>query len=215
MGINPRSDSYESLLWDVVCNVHRYIPKPLHRVLDLGAHFGMFSLYCASRGCYVKAYEPNPEVFSELMHTAEVAKEIGLGRINPVRMAIWSAKGVGCVRKRSESSAANVVIPSEVSDPQQGQVACVCLREAMEGKYWHCVKVDVEGAEAEIFSSVEDEDFQRIGFLTIEIHNDLIPRYVRTMLQGKLKAHFPNWEEVPVKVNGAPTDDTASLFCWR
>lgn len=212
--INPRSDSYEALLWDVVTNAHRYIPKPGDQVLDLGAHFGMFSLYCAARGCHVKAYEPNPEAMAELLHTVAVAKEIGLGDIEPWGFAIWRGKENAYICKRMDTSAACVLSPVRWSanDPM---VRCISLRDAMQGMKWDCVKVDVEGSEVEIFRTVEQEDFDRIGFLTIEIHNDLLSHQDREYLIAKLKNAFPFYGTIPVKVGGVPTGDLACLYCWR
>src|SRR5438105_14553290 len=87
--INTKSDSYEALMWDIICDAHRYSPKAGDRVLDLGAHMGLFSLYCAARGCLVCAYEPSVPTFKELSHQAEVAKEIGVGEIRAYPFAVW------------------------------------------------------------------------------------------------------------------------------
>lgn len=215
---NTRSDSYEALLWDVVTNAHRYIPTPGDRVLDLGAHFGVFSLYCASRGCNVVAYEPLPEAFRELQHSARVADEIGLGKIFPQDLAVWSgAQFVTLWKPADMPSAIGSVLPIPVSfiNPSVWRVPAISLRTALGYADVDCVKVDIEGAEYEVFRAAEQQDLDRIKFLTLEIHNDLLPKERREELIAKLVAAFPQHEKISVKVNGQPTDDIATLLCWR
>ena len=211
---NTKSDSYEALCWDVITNAHRYLTKPGDRVLDLGAHFGMFALHCAARGCLVDAYEPAEEAFAELQHSAAVAKEIGLGVISCYRYAIWSSVGYRSMSFSKDSTAANSLIP-RLTDTGFTSVRTVDLHSALRGETWDCVKMDVEGAEAEIFSVVDHADFARIKFLTIEIHNDILDLEVRRALVSQLQSAFPHNEVIPVKVNGEPARDVATLLCWR
>jgi len=210
---NAGADTYEMLLWDICTNAHRYQPMLDDNVLDLGAHFGIFSLYCASRGCHVKAYEPSPESIKELLHTVEVAKEIGLGEIRPVACAVWGNRGEGFLRKREPSTTNAIFTRKEC--PDGIPTMCVTLRDAMEDKTWDCCKVDVEGSEGEIFLSASVEDLARIDFLTMEIHNDLLPLRTRQLLVTRLCENFPYHTGIPVKVNGEPTNDFATLICWR
>jgi FkbM family methyltransferase len=200
-------------MWDVICNVHRYIPKPGDWVLDLGAHFGMFSLYCAARGCIVSAFEPNPEAFSELVHKVAVAHAIGRGEIIAHDVAVWNQTGFGLLFKR-ESSAAHTMVPMGETVGQRC-VSCFSLEQVLDGRIWDCVKVDVEGAEYPIFAEASDKDLQAIRYLTMEIHNDILGAGQIRELKARLQESFRIVDRLPVLKDGVDTGQDSALFCRR
>lgn len=212
--INPQSDSYEALLWDVITNAHRYVPKPGDGVLDLGAHFGMFSLYCAARGAAVVAYEPSAEAFSNLIHSAAVASDIGLGSIEPVNAALWKNTGFEEFNLSDRSTGENSLLNREGTS-WKTSVPTVTLNLALHDLYWDCVKVDIEGAEYETFKAASKEDLEKIKFLTMEIHNDLLPVASVKELIALLENSFPKVKKMFVKKNGEETDVVSTILCWR
>jgi len=212
--VNTKSDSYEALCWDVITNVHRYIPKPRDRVLDLGAHFGVFSLYCAARGCYVKAVEPNPEVLVELVHSAAVANDIGNGKIEIVNAAVADKYRKGFLWHFPETSAINTIMGRSGSDGCI-EVQCFSLADLLGESYWDCVKVDIEGAEYETFMAASEATLERIGYLTMEIHTDLIPQGQCQELVKKLEQNFDSTSKLYLKWNGEQTDIVTAIYCWR
>lgn len=218
--INPKSDSYSALMWDIVCNAQRYSPRWGHKVLDLGAHFGMFSLFCASRGCDVTAIEPDPKTFLELMHSCEVAKEIGQGEITPIRAAVCGTAGERAFWRHPETSGSNSLIQKKGMLDQipyltQIYVPAITLKSALGETNWNCVKVDIEGSEYEAFITADSHDFAKINYLTMEIHNDILSLANRNELIERLKAEFPDFDAIPVMVNGRATSDLVSIMCWR
>jgi FkbM family methyltransferase len=211
--INPCSDTYSALMWDVITNAHRYIPKPGDWVLDLGAHFGMFSLYCASRGCVVESYEPATIAFGELCHTAEVATEIKKGKINPINKAVWSSDGRMFLSLDPLTSAANkLATPS--TEPCEF-VQTVSLKTALRGRSWDCMKVDIEGAEWEVLTKASRRDLELIKFLTIEIHNNLLSKEQVDDLRALFSSSFRDVQRLPMFAAGIDTGADSALFCWR
>lgn len=212
--LNPQSDSYEALMWDVLTNAHRFIPFPGARVLDLGAHFGIFSLYCAARGAYVVAYEPSVEAFGNLIHSAAVARDIGLGSIEPINAAVWNASVIAPFNLSMRSSGENSLL-SRSGISGMAMVPTVTLHDALRGLYWDCVKVDIEGAEFEVFKAASKEDLELIGFLTMEIHNDLLPVDSVKELIALLDTSFPFVQKLFVKKDGVKTDIVSTILCGR
>lgn len=212
--VDPRSDSYSALMWDVITNAHHYIPRTGDRVLDLGAHYGMFSLYCAARGCQVMAYEPQRIPFKELCHTAEVAAEIGYGSIEPIEKAVWTHNGYVYLDKAPGGTSATAsIMRADQNDGLASQrVECVAFDELLNrtGLWWNCVKMDIEGAEYEILTRSKHLD--RIGFLTVEIHNDILGTEPGQTLRKHLEDEFGHVQRLPRK--GYPEQDVA-LFCRR
>jgi FkbM family methyltransferase len=209
---NTKSDSYEALMWDVITNVHRYIPRLGDKVLDLGAHFGMFSLYCAARGCLVTALEPTYTSFIELEGNARVAREIARGEINPQQVAVWDSDGMVLLSIDPTTTAANYV----VGDRGEGvPVHAVSLAGLLNMQDWDCVKMDIEGAEHRVLMNTHPDKLQRIKFLTVEIHNNLLAREQCVELRQRLTSIYSQVESLPVIVEGKPTDQDSALYCWR
>lgn len=206
--LNPKSDSYEALMWDIITDVHKYCPKQGDNVLDLGAHCGFFSLYCAARGANVKAYEPNQLLLVELVHSAAVAGDIGRGSITISPKAIWSTGGLGMLFERSDSSAAYTLMafPEHTGG---APVQLESLHDALEDKIWDCVKVDIEGAEAEVFTESDPQDLERIRFLTMEIHHDLLSKADCEDLVMRVSASFPH------TMRKYAAGKVTALVCWR
>lgn len=212
--IDPKSDSYSALMWDVITNCHHYVPKPGDRVLDLGAHFGMFSLYCAARGAIVVAYEPTPQSFGELCYTAAVAHDISPTSLEPVNCAVGGKTGYRKFFLSTETSAQNTFL-NRADNGIVITVPVVDLKTALGSYKWDCVKVDIEGAEYETFMAASSEDLALIRFLTMEIHNDLLPKDQIDELVARLEKEFPRVHKIMVKRNGVTTDIVATILCWR
>lgn len=194
-------------MWDVVVNEHQYVPKPGDMVLDLGMWHGHFTIYCASRGAFVKGYEPIPEVFSEFEQYLK--KESFVDSVNPVNKAVWSSDGKVAfnIDQRNERSSAvgggNLIVP------------CESLAAAMEDVAWECVKVDIEGAEHEVFTKCDATLFERIGFLTMEIHNDVLTQEQHDELVSRIVKGFGKTKLVEQYAHGKPLGRICKVFAWR
>ena len=164
-------------MFDLVCNEHRYTPKKGDKVLDLGAYFGFFSLFCACHGANVVAYEPDPDNYDRLLDATGRAREIGFGTIFPVKEAVWLYDGILSLYREHHSGTSNVVANGEL----RTQVKTASLHHALNEQKWDCVKMDIEGAEFPVLQNASDEDLKKIKYLSLELHNhisnDPQPRY--------------------------------------
>jgi len=196
-------------MFDIVVDEQRYTPRLYHRVLDLGAWYGHFTFYCASRGAMVKAYEPMPDVFAEFAH--DLSKHGWSEQVKAINRAI-SHTGV----KRSmfvpeNSRSASFFRLGEIILPD---VETETLGAALGGHIWDCVKVDIEGAEYEVFTRATDWELDRIRYLTMELHNDVLSQEEHDELISRLN-YFRNVDKVPEERNGQPTGRIAKIFCWH
>lgn len=197
-------------LWEICANEHRYVPQSGDRVLDIGANKGFFSLYCATRGALVTAYEPDPDTFKELVTQVEVAQKCGGTKITPYKAAVWSESGERLLWRDPQRPETNSMLRPGVYSVM---VRTVSLTQALAGKFWQCVKVDVEGAEAQIFLNAKREDMRLIGYLTMELHSGVLTLDQNNALLERLRLEFPRVDAVPELVNEVPTGRTAKVFC--
>lgn len=159
--------------------VYKNILRKLERcetVVDLGANIGLASLYFAGHypSCRLLAVEPNPPTYEIL--AANLSGLVEAGRCRTLRAAVWG------------SEKALVADPSQAAD----HYSAFATREAAGGENGRAtmqglpitriisdsgfervdlLKVDIEGAEVELFKGNTDW-LKSIGAIAIEFHHD-------------------------------------------
>jgi FkbM family methyltransferase len=199
-----KADSPEALMWDIVTDAVRYTPQSGHRVLDLGAHWAYFSLYCAARGASVKAYEPLKENYDRAVETLNSGG--CRGNVELINKAIWPQPTTRIWKDPDNTGASTT---GEVGD----LVECDTLHQSLDGKIWDCVKVDIEGAERVIFRNLPKEDFGLIRYLTMEMHLHAMTREEENELLDTLRWGFPNVNAVVEEINPQNMGRTRVVFC--
>jgi FkbM family methyltransferase len=170
---------------------HTFIPRRLNAnstVIDLGANEGEFSRSISARyRCRCIAVEPNPTLF------AKIEK---IPQIEAVHGAIADRSGSVQLALSDNIEASSILIDG----PTAVTVPALTLEELFLKKkitYADVVKVDIEGAEAQMFLSLPDRIFQMIGQITIEFHEfcGLITKEDRKGIVATLSAN--NFESIP------------------
>lgn len=164
-----------SLAW---AGVHsRFKPGPGKRVMDIGANTGIFSTFCAVKGCdFVLAFEPfyKPyQLFSRMLGDTSLYWHVSL-----LPHAVWifdgpEVKYVGNHSKLEGCDAFNGGVPADgVTEnfDHALNVPCVTLETALGYREWDCVKMDIEGAECEVLITTPVERLKQIKFLYVEFH---------------------------------------------
>lgn len=166
---DPSDATGYGFMFDIICNEHRYIPLIGHKVLDLGAHFGFFSLFCASHGANVVAYEPDSENFKRLLDAQYRASEIGMGTIEVHKNAVWTCDTQIPLYRDHHSGTSNIC---SLGHPIES-VRTAPFSAVLGNAEWDCVKMDIESAEFDILTQSKDEDLQKIKYLSLELHNHI------------------------------------------
>lgn len=151
-----------------------YEPKPGDVVADIGAHIGLFTLLVLQKQSRVQvlALEPSPENFGCLkQNLAEFAPR---GKVRAHNLAIGAAFGkirMGPLPTNRSFDART--IPAKATEP--GAIDAVPLAHLFDlaaTERFSLLKMDVEGAEYEVFFNVEDSVLQRLERLAIEYHDN-------------------------------------------
>jgi FkbM family methyltransferase len=130
-------------------------------VLDVGAFYGEFTIACWRRGLMVMTYEPSPDHF-------EIAKmNLRMNGIEDDSM-VWAAvsnfAGIGRFDYNADHPAGSKLGATGVPVP------VMKLSEIIQtGNTRYAVKLDCEGAENEIFETVDWLQF--VDWLSMEWHN--------------------------------------------
>lgn len=148
------------------------------RWLDLGANVGAFSVFAASLGCEVDAYEPVRSNVQQL--TINAALNPLSGKIRTYTAAVVelpTPEGwVLLATPRSERNQYRyTTMPKDRWETQK--VSGISFAQAMERHAPHGIKMDIEGAEIAILESIREQPqlLDGVKYLALEYHLDYDP----------------------------------------
>ncbi|MEQ9371475.1 MAG: FkbM family methyltransferase [Coleofasciculus chthonoplastes F3-SA18-01] len=153
--------------------IHTRFLSSNSRVLDLGANRGSFSQAMITRfGCQCVAVEPNPKLF-EKIEPHELLKKYNL--------AIAHFSGSVNFNVSEVSVSSSIVYRSKLHS-KTITVSCKPLEEFVVELGWtgvDLIKMDIEGAEINVFHECSDSFLKSIGQITVEFHdhNGTVSKY--------------------------------------
>ena len=138
-------------------------------VIDCGANVGSFSIWLLNKSsCRILAVEPNPLAFALLKSNVRPFRN----RISTVSSALAGHQGIRRLYSVAESSGTTFFGHAD------GAIGCfdvptMSLDDLINYSGFSMIdllKMDVEGAEQEVFETVSSATLQRIGTMIIECH---------------------------------------------
>ncbi len=142
----------------------RYITAA-SQVIDLGANCGAFAQRIVERfGCACIAVEPAPDLFADIPDGPKLRK---------LQLAIAGENGE-IELQLSERSTANSIFKRSGVHQDAVRVPCRTLDTFLADLGWEHVdllKVDIEGAEIDMFMGCSDEALKGVGQITVEFHD--------------------------------------------
>jgi FkbM family methyltransferase len=156
--------------------------RPGMVVLDVGAHRGETAAAFAARGARVYAFEPNPDIFPDLVeqarrHPSISCENCGILDVDGEMKLYLHSSYQADSPKHSESSS----LLAEKPDVSTDDFRIVPVRDVadvvagIDGRI-DIAKIDAEGAEYRIVRRlIESGAIDRIGEVRVEPHHDRIP----------------------------------------
>ena len=133
-------------------------------IVDAGAHVGLFSLVASTFAGKVIAIEPSRINYHLLMLNLSANN---IGNIIPINKALYHQKGKLKLFEGSHTGAHSLIGGSSRFE----EVETITLEEIM-GSYGFIdlLKIDIEGAEFEVFNHIDLEILNRIKMIVGEMH---------------------------------------------
>jgi FkbM family methyltransferase len=168
-------------IWERNVYGRRFILREGMTVIDIGANQGFFSMFAAAKGATVYAYEPEKTNYSLLCEN--VAANGLSDNIKCHRIAVGSANGIISlyVPDFNKPSASGLVttnekfladfFPDEKDTVIMQESPCVTLASLLAPiTTVDLLKIDCEGAELEILSSVTEKEMRTVQNIILETH---------------------------------------------
>jgi FkbM family methyltransferase len=141
-------------------------------IVDIGANVGYSSLYLASRyaNADVLAIEPDDRNFDLLVENTG-----GHDRIRPIKGALWPAHEPVFIADTAAPSNSFVVTGAPPSNhaaatPVQG-LTMADIFDLVPDHRIDVLKIDIEGAERQVFEHGADKWLANVGLILIELHD--------------------------------------------
>ena len=165
-----RPETKDLAVYDEVFRHGEYgMPVPTAQyIIDAGAHIGCTSVWFAGRypGARILSIEPETGNYEMLLrHAREHPK------ITPIHAGVWSHSGLLQIANPAADTWSFQVCAAESS--AQDCIPAVSIDQLLVDHNFpriDILKIDVEGAEVEVFSTA-DRWIDRVGMLIVELHD--------------------------------------------
>ncbi len=146
-----------------------YAIKSGDTVIDIGASIGAFSVLAASRGASVYAYEPTPRSFELLKQNVALYSNVKI-----FNLAVSGKRGSVTLEEAPGGDEGNTMLNSASTRPHFSASAITLADVFKENGIRRCdlLKIDCEGAEAEILEQTPQEIFERVENIAMEYHKN-------------------------------------------
>jgi FkbM family methyltransferase len=151
-----------------------YLPAGGDVVLDVGANVGLFSVWLARRaaGIRVWAFEPFRENYEALADNLSGWDH----RVTPLNVALGRAEGSGHMLVTGNRSLDHRLATGQLAGVPVIRVISLADAVALTGAdVVDFLKLDVEGAELDIFEGADAATLRRIRKMAIEYHDNIRP----------------------------------------
>ncbi len=150
------------------------IKEALDPIIDVGAHSGLFSLYVRALNSIVPIIAIEPEK-NNIKLLQKHFKENNISLVTIFTGALAGEAGRRKLALSGDSHAHRLLDISPAEESNAIEIVPAISLPGLFKKYAleriSLIKMDIEGAEYEIFENLDNEDFLKIGAIIMEYHN--------------------------------------------
>ncbi|MBI5382929.1 MAG: FkbM family methyltransferase [Opitutae bacterium] len=144
-----------------------FVPR---RIVDAGANVGLSALYFAHR--YPEAVIATLEPSAENQAQIQLNTAVHASRMRHFPMGLWRRDGALAISNPYRSHDSFIVTETEPATP--GAIPAICLPTLLRELQWDSIdllKIDIEGAEKEVFAEGYESWLPRTRAIYIELHD--------------------------------------------
>ncbi|PIT88006.1 MAG: hypothetical protein COU29_04325 [Candidatus Magasanikbacteria bacterium CG10_big_fil_rev_8_21_14_0_10_36_32] len=167
-----QSVAAEIFRWREYRSAEDVIIKAIDPIVDVGAHIGLFTLYCRLLNEKVPIYALEPVKENEYLLKKNIL-ENNFSNIETVLAALSVTSGEGNMIISTDNHR-HCLSHSEKIQKNSQKVKTISLSDLLikfKIKKISLLKMDIEGEENELLPNWSDEDFKCVGAIIMEYHN--------------------------------------------
>jgi len=151
-------------------------------IIDGGANIGLTSVFFANKypNADIVAVEPEKGNFEMLKKNTK-----NYGRISLIRSGIWSHSAILSVIDEGKGN--NSFTVAEILSPKVDSINAISIYDIMQERSWDTIdilKLDIEGAEKNVFEKNFEQWLPRVKILIIEFHDRMVEGCSSTVLKA-------------------------------
>ena len=151
-------------------------------IIDGGANIGLTSVFFANRypKAEIVAVEPEEGNFEMLRRNTEKYESVRL-----IRAGIWGHSAILSVVDEGKGN--NSFTVTEILSPKPGSINAISIYDIMQQRNWETIdilKLDIEGAEKNVFEKNFEKWLPKVKILIIEFHDRMIEGCSSTALKA-------------------------------
>jgi FkbM family methyltransferase len=151
-------------------------------IIDGGANIGLTSVFFANKypNADIVAVEPEEGNFEMLKKNTK-----NYGRISLIRSGIWSHSAILSVIDEGKGN--NSFTVAEILSPKVDSINAISIYDIMRERSWATIdilKLDIEGAEKNIFKKNFEQWLPGVKILIIEFHDRMVEGCSSTVLKA-------------------------------
>lgn len=167
--------------------------QPGNIVFDIGAHIGSFSIYAANKGAIVYAFEPDKDNYLKLLANIKLNNYVKV--ITPFNYGIYSFTGELELDIASDNKGGHSLLTNNSNSKLSIPVKKLSkVLTELKISNIDLMKIDIEGAEYEIFKNFDVQEISAINRIVGEYH--LIPEYKDYNFKSLKNTLSPNYRTV-------------------
>ena len=196
--LRPNSTDYDTYEHVFVLKEYDFpIPFEPRLIIDGGANIGLSALYFARRfpEATILAVEPDPANCALLQHNTRDQK-----RVEAIQAGLWPSSGH--LRIKDKSADANAFQVESSESPTSDSMPAVSIAELLQKSGLQTIdilKLDIEGAEKELFRAGFESWLPNTRLLIVELHDRMVPGCSKALFEAVSKYDFDcetRWENL-------------------
>ena len=196
--LRPNSTDYDTYEHVFVLKEYDFpIPFEPRLIIDGGANIGLSALYFARRfpEATILAVEPDPANCALLQHNTRDQK-----RVEAIQAGLWPSSGH--LRIKDKSADANAFQVEWSESPTSDSMPAVSIAELLQKSDLQTIdilKLDIEGAEKELFRAGFESWLPNTRLLIVELHDRMVPGCSKALFEAVSKYDFDcetRWENL-------------------
>ena len=196
--LRPDSTDYDTYEHVFVLKEYDFpIPFEPRLIIDGGANIGLSALYFARRfpEATILAVEPDPANCALLQHNTRDQK-----RVEAIQGGLWPSSGH--LRIKDKSADANAFQVEWSESPTSDSMPAVSIAELLQKSGQQTIdilKLDIEGAEKELFRTGFESWLPKTRLLIVELHDRMVPGCSKALFEAVSKYDFEcetRWENL-------------------